>query len=444
MRNRDTDTNPLVEQITQFKAELGKKFGKIKGYFSSTLVGNGGRMDSVADSILQGIKDGYTTETVAKMSFTTLQECRKILDRLDQNTDMEFSKKQEEREQIYAILTHIDNVNRKIPRNAADLKATVQTAQMDAIWEDIDQIREDQQSNNWLNLKRALMVLVCALIIAVFIGAMVTGWPAVGAFIIGAIVHAIFPQLTQIISAMVVAAVTVGLWKNLRPIDKYAADTELSVRTEKEIEEQQRQSMDELNKFNAAKEQDKPKKNKEVNTNSSTRPSRRQNTVNDPQLDRSPSSTQSQLGSGPKGGAKDQPEGRVWDGYGSGDETDSLIGNRSSSKGTVLQNSNPPIRQSALSNRFPSEHLQNSSRRQRPSQGMTPGRPTQPYSQQMGLYSQRNGSDTVQHQGRKSRNSNSDRPQNNVEPTKTSKSRLQSTIQRDEDKDPNQSKHRRF
>lgn len=443
MRNRDTDTNPLVEQITQFKAELGTQFGKIKGYFSSTLVGNGGRMDSVADSILQGIKDGYTTETVAKMSFTTLQECRKILDRLDQNTDMEFSKKQEEREQIYAILTHIDNVNRKIPRNAADLKATVQTAQMDEIWEDIDQIREDQQSNNWLNLKRALMVLVCALIIAVFIGAMVTGWPAVGAFIIGAIVHAIFPQLTQIISAMVVAAVTVGLWKNLRPIDKYAAETQLSVLTEKEIEEQQRQSMDELGKFNADKEQDKPKKNKEANRNLSTRPSRSQNKENDPRLNRRPSSNQSQLGSGPKVVAKDQPEGRVWSGYDSGDETDSLIGSRSSSKGTVIQKSNAPIRQSELS-RLPSEHPQHSSRREPSSQGMTPGRPTQSYSSQTGLYSQRNGSDTDQHHGRKYRNSNSDRSQDNVKPTQTSKSRLRSTLQRDEDKDPNQSKHRRF
>lgn len=315
MNNQSAETNLLGQQITKFKANLGTRFGKIKGYLSSTLEGEGGRMDAVADSILQGIKDGYTTKDIANMSFVALQQCSKTLADIDRNNGMDFIAKEKERQQIYAILTHIENVNRKIPHNASELKAKIKTDSMDGIWVDIDAIREEQQDTNWMYLKGALMALVCALIIAVFIGAMVTGWPAVGAFIIGAIVHVVFPQLTQIISAMVVAAVTVGLWKGLRPIDKYAAETKLSALTAAAIEEQKRKSTDELTKFNTLKAKNKPAEN-EATQRASARPLSQRTGTSHPV--ESSSSTQSSRQSGPnvvpsQARARQNPQSRVWD-----------------------------------------------------------------------------------------------------------------------------------
>ena len=254
MRNPGTELPLLSTEITEFKQQLSVRYGKNKGLFSTTLEGDGARLESVADTLLQAIKDESTTPDIARMSFAALQNCSEQLRILDEDTAKAFDRKGVEKKQLYAILTHIQNANRKTPENEKQIKDNIRQTAMNDIWRDIDQIREDKQNANWSALKTILFGLACAAVIAVIVTAMLTpvGWVGVGAFFIGVAIHFSYPILMQVVAALSIFAVTLGFMKVVRPIDHYAFESELSNRTAQEMSTQKRKSMDELNKFHKA------------------------------------------------------------------------------------------------------------------------------------------------------------------------------------------------
>lgn len=251
MRNQRPEPPLLSGMIDQFKQRLETQYGKNKGWVRTTLEGDGALLDETADTLLQAIKDESTTPTIANMSFAVLEHCAELLHTLQINTVMQFDDKEAERERLHAILKHIQNVNSKLPTNAKEIKENIRAVQANDIWKDIDQIREDSQAENWVNLKKALFVIGCALVIAVIITAMLTpvGWAGVGAFFVGMAAHFFIPYLSKVLATISISIVTFGFMKVARPLDNVAFERELSKRAETEMSTQKRASQDELRKF---------------------------------------------------------------------------------------------------------------------------------------------------------------------------------------------------
>lgn len=254
MRNQRPEPSLLTGMIDQFKQRLETQYGKNKGWVRTTLEGDGALLEETADILLQAIKDESTTPTIANMSFAVLKHCAELLHTLQINTTMQFEDKEAERDRLHAILNHIQNVNSKLPTNAKEIKENIRAVQANDIWKDIDQIREDSQAENWANLKKALFVIGCALVIAVIITAMLTpvGWAGVGAFFVGMAAHFFIPYLSKVLATISISIVTFGFMKVARPLDNVAFERELSKRAETEMSTQKRASQDELRKFHEA------------------------------------------------------------------------------------------------------------------------------------------------------------------------------------------------